>query len=177
MLSVGPCCSWGALTVRAAAYRERVQAAVDEAGPGPRPTGWRVLLVVALGGALGALARHASELALPTPTGAFPLGILLVNVVGCFLIGALAATVHHPQAHPLLPPFVSIGLLGGFTTFSTYTVQVADLALRGQVGTAAGYLVATVALALLAVEVGLLAGRGVTECRRRPRQLRLVGPR
>jgi len=136
-----------------------VQTAADEVTIAHQPSGWLVLVVVALGGALGALARHAVDLALPPPLGGFPAGTLLVNVTGCLLIGAVAGSVHRPRAHPLLLPFVVTGLLGGFTTFSTYAVQIVDVALRGQAAIAAGYLLGTLVLALIGVEVGLLASR------------------
>jgi len=70
--------------------------------------------------------------------------------------------------------FVAPGLLGGFTTFSTYAVQTVDLALRGEVGVATGYLFGTVVLALVAVEAGLLLSRGLAH---RARRRSLSAPR
>lgn len=135
---------------------------------------WPIPTAVAAGGAFGGTARYAVDLALPTAPGQFPSGTLLVNVVGCLLVGALAGWVHRPRAHPLLYPFVVPGLLGGFTTFSTYTGQTVDLALRGEVGSAATYLLVTLLLALLAAEAGLLLGRGLAH---RARQSALALPR
>lgn len=148
-----------------------MQPAADEVTIAHRPGGWPVLAVVAVGGALGALARHAVDLALPPAAAGFPTGTLLVNLTGCLLIGLVAGSVHRTQAHPLLLPFVVTGLLGGFTTFSTYAVQTVDVALRGQVGIAAGYLFGTLVLALVAVEAGLLVNRWLIHLARRRRPL------
>lgn len=123
--------------------------------------------VLAVGGALGASGRYGVDLLLPAEPGAFPLGTFLVNVVGCLVLGALAGTIRHPGRHRLLLPFIGPGLLGGFTTFSAYTVQVVRLALDGVVGTAAGYLLATLVVGLVAVEAGLSLSRWVAHGRRR----------
>lgn len=118
---------------------------------------WPVIAAVAAGGALGAVARHAVDLGLPAGPGEFPTGTLLINVVGCLLVGAVAGLLRRP----VLFAFVGPGLLGGFTTLSTYAVQTVDLALRGEVGVATGYLFGTLVLALVAVEAGLLLARGL----------------
>jgi CrcB protein len=111
-----------------------------------------VIGAVAIGGAIGAAARYGAALAWPTPDGAFPWTTLVVNVVGCAVIGAfmvLLTDVWHP--HPLLRPFFGTGVLGGFTTFSTYATDVRRLANGGHPRTALAYLALTVAVALLAV--------------------------
>ena len=111
------------------------------------------LLAVALGGAVGAALRWALELALPV--GGWPWATLLANVVGS---AALAVLVVHDDrhAHPRwLRPGVGTGLLGGFTTFSTYAVQVAVLDATDPL-LALAYLVATPALCVVAATV---AGR------------------
>lgn len=123
---------------------------------------WRkrwVLPVIALGGAVGAAARHALELAVPSAPGEVPWPTLLVNVVGCLLIGLLMAHVEAGRGHPLLRPFLGAGVLGGFTTFSTYAVDVLGLAATGRGAAAVGYLLGTVLAALVAVLAGLAAGR------------------
>lgn len=117
--------------------------------------------MVALGGALGSVARYAVDLALPATEHGFPLGTFLVNVVGCLLIGSVAGWVHDRRRHRLVVPFLVVGLLGGFTTFSAYAVATVELALRGNVGIATGYLLGTLIAALLAVEAGLLLARGL----------------
>ena len=120
----------------------------------------RAFLAVAAGGAIGAIARWAVGLALPTPTGAFPLATFLVNVLGCFLIGVvIVAVTELTQAHPLVRPFLATGILGGFTTFSTYSVDAQHLVAAGRIGTASAYLGATLVTAVLAAWLGLAAAR------------------
>jgi CrcB protein len=119
-----------------------------------------VLAVIAAGGALGALARYGIGLAAPTPTGAFPWGTFGINVVGCLAIGALLVLVTEVWApHRLLRPFLAVGVLGGFTTFSTYALEVRELVVGDSVGIAAAYLTGTVVAALLAVQCGVVAAR------------------
>ncbi|WP_433323326.1 FluC/FEX family fluoride channel [Spirillospora sp. CA-294931] len=85
------------------------------------PVGSRaaVLAAVSAGGALGALARHAVSVAVPSPWTT-----MLVNASGCLLIGVLMAVVESGRAHRLARPFLGVGVLGGFTTFSAYVVDV-----------------------------------------------------
>lgn len=89
----------------------------------PEPAGTAALgptlAAVAAGGVLGALARHALLGVLPPRDDAVDLATLLVNVTGCALIGVLMAVLaRRPGAHPLLRPFLGVGVLGGYTTFS-----------------------------------------------------------
>lgn len=120
----------------------------------------RVLAVIAAGGALGALVRHGAGVALPHPPGAFPLATFGVNVVGCLLIGVLMTRfAAREPARPLVRPFLTTGVLGGFTTFSTYAIDAEELLRTGRVATAVGYLAGTLALALVATWSGIrLAG-------------------
>ncbi len=119
---------------------------------GPGRAQWPVLAVISLGGAIGATARYGAALLWPTASGAFPWTTLLVNAVGCAVIGAFLVTVTEGRpAHPLLRPFFGTGVLGGFTTFSTYVVDAQRLLTGGQAGTALVYLVATLAAALTSV--------------------------
>lgn len=86
-----------------------------------------------------------------------------VNATGCFFIGVLMATLSGiARPHPLLRPFLGIGLLGGFTTFSTYAVQVDALVRDGQPVPALGYLAGTVVAAVLAVLAGTVLVRAVS---------------
>jgi CrcB protein len=112
--------------------------------------------VVALGGALGALARWAAGQAVPDGHG-FPATTLVVNVVGSFLLAALPA-VAAVRRRPRLTLFLGTGLLGGFTTFSTYAEQSRSLVATGSPGLAAAYVVGTLAACLLAA----VAGRALT---------------
>ena len=116
----------------------------------------RALAVVALGGLLGASARYGVGLLLPHMAGTFPLGTLLINVVGGFLIGVLIDAV---AERPLLRPVAITGILGGFTTFSTYTVDIEQLLAAGRLATAGAYPVGTLVGALAATWLGLALAR------------------
>ena len=116
----------------------------------------------ALGGALGALARWAVATALPHARGAWPWATLLVNLTGCLVIGALLAVLLARFPHsPWLRPFLAVGVLGGYTTYSTFAVDAVQLARAGHGGLAVGYVLVSVVGGVLAVVVGLLAGRAV----------------
>jgi CrcB protein len=119
----------------------------------------QVLGVIALGGGLGALARYGLALAIPGHPGRFPWATFLTNVSGCFLIGVLMVLV--AGAHRLVRPFFGVGVLGGFTTFSTYAVELHGLLRMGDVGVAFAYLAGTLLSALLAVLIGVMATRAV----------------
>ncbi|WP_395103898.1 fluoride efflux transporter CrcB [Actinomadura sp. SCN-SB] len=111
-----------------------------------------VIAVVAAGGALGATARYGAGLLWPTAADAFPWTTLAVNAVGCALIGVLMVLVSEVwTAHRLVRPFLGTGVLGGFTTFSTYAADIARLVRDGHAGTGLAYLAATVLAALGAV--------------------------
>jgi fluoride exporter len=116
----------------------------------------QVIAVVAAGGALGALARWAVAEGLPHSGGSFPWATLLTNVVGCFLIGVLMVVViERLPEQRLVRPFLGIGILGGFTTFSTYTVDTRTLLAADRPALAAAYLIGTLVVGLLAVVLGL----------------------
>ncbi|WP_414169042.1 fluoride efflux transporter CrcB [Streptoverticillium reticulum] len=119
----------------------------------PRPSGqWPVVGVVSAGGAIGAVTRYGAGLLWATPSGAFPWTTLLINAVGCALIGVLLVTVSElGSAHRLVRPFLGTGVLGGFTTFSTYAVDAQQLLQAGRVASALAYLAATLLTALAAV--------------------------
>ncbi|MFJ8435128.1 fluoride efflux transporter CrcB [Kitasatospora sp. NPDC094019] len=128
----------------------------------------RAVAVVAVGGALGAVARYGAGLWWPTGPSAFPWTTLLVNVVGCAVIGVFLVVVTEGRpAHPLVRPFFGTGVLGGFTTFSTYAVDVRRLVLEGRPGPAAAYLALTLLAALGAVRAAAALTR---------RLLRRTGP-
>jgi CrcB protein len=119
-----------------------------------RPTA-TVIAVVAAGGALGASGRYGLTLLWPTPNGSFPWATLVVNVLGCVAIGALMTAIETRIApHPLVRPFVGTGVLGGFTTFSTYAVEGRTLLTGDHPWLGVGYLVGTLVAALGAVLVG-----------------------
>ena len=125
-----------------------------------------LLATIAAGGAIGAAARYAAGQEWPVAGGAFPFPTMAVNVLGCGLIGVLMVLVDEVwTGRRLLRPFLGTGVLGGFTTFSTYAVDLQRLFATGHAGTAMAYLVATPGAALLAVWATsratqrLLAGR------------------
>lgn len=125
-----------------------------------------LLLVIAVGGAVGAAGRYGAGLAWPTAADAFPWTTLLVNVVGCALMGVLMVLVTERfTAPPLVRPFLGTGVLGGFTTFSTYAVDAHRLLRLDAAGTAILSLVLTFVLAVAAVWAGAGAARALT---RRP---------
>jgi CrcB protein len=122
----------------------------------------RVLGVIAVGGAFGALARYGVGTLLPTVPGRFPWGTFTINVVGCLLIGVLMVLVTDVfTARPLLRPFLGVGVLGGFTTFSTYANEIRGLLRPGSVPVAFAYLAGTLVGALLAVLLGIVLTRGL----------------
>jgi CrcB protein len=119
-----------------------------------------VVGVVALGGGLGALSRYALAEALPTPASGFPWATFATNVLGCLLIGVLMVLVTEARpAHRLVRPFLGVGVLGGFTTFSTYAVETSGLLRHGEAGLAVVYLAGTLLAAMLAVVAGVIVTR------------------
>lgn len=120
------------------------------------------LAAIAAGGALGALARHGIGLLLPTAPGAFPAATFGINVLGCLLIGVLLVVVTEVRAaHPLVRPFLATGVLGGFTTFSTYALDARQLLGTGHAVTALGYVAGTLVAAVLATWAGAAVTRRV----------------
>lgn len=116
-----------------------------------------VIGAISLGGALGALGRLAVDRTLPhDDPSAFPWSTVVVNVVGCLAIGVLLVLVVERWTHrPLARPFLGTGVLGGFTTFSTYAVDIRGLLATGQSALALGYVVGSVLAGLAAVVVGM----------------------
>jgi CrcB protein len=108
-----------------------------------------VLLAVAAGGALGALLRHALTVGGADAAG-FPWTTFSINVAGAFLLGLLPAATW-VRRHPLLPPLLGTGMLGGFTTLSTWSEQTRALVDAGEVATAGLYAAGTLAACLAAV--------------------------
>jgi fluoride exporter len=135
-----------------------------------------VLAVVAVGGALGAEARFGLARLLPTRPGQFPWGTFLTNVTGCFAIGVLMVLITEVwTGHRLLRPFLGVGFLGGFTTFSTYAVETRNLLQPGTVYLAFGYSAGTLLAAVLAVLAGVMSTRTLVLRRRIPRDAEQEG--
>ncbi|MFI1354329.1 fluoride efflux transporter CrcB [Streptomyces sp. NPDC020898] len=127
-----------------------------------------VVAVVAVGGAIGACARYGASLAWPAQSGGFPWTTFWINVVGCAVIGVFMVVITDRwAAHRLVRPFFGTGVLGGFTTFSTYAVDIQKLVDEGHPGTGLAYLAATLLAALTAVTLAATATRRVLNRRRR----------
>lgn len=121
---------------------------------------------VGVGGAVGAVGRWALATSFPPPPGGFPVTTFAVNVVGCLLMGVLVVLVTEArEAHPIVRPFLGVGVLGGFTTFSSYAVETQQLLGGGRLGVALAYLGATVLAAVAAVVVGLRVTRRLVGAR------------
>ena len=124
---------------------------------------WSTALVVALGSALGGVARVWATVLVGRLAGeGLPWGTLTVNVVGSLMIG-LVASLSAPEgrwlAHPLTKQFFLLGVFGGFTTFSAFSLQTLNLLRDGEVLKAAAYVGASAVLCVLAAWAGhLLAG-------------------
>ena len=118
-------------------------------------------LHVALGGALGAMLRFGTGLAVLRLTGpGFPLGVLAVNIAGSFLMGVFVVFSFHREVQHL-NPLVMTGVLGGFTTFSAFSLEAFTLYERGEVISAALYVALSVILSILALVAGVWLARAV----------------
>lgn len=128
-----------------------------------------VLTVIALGGAIGAVCRHGIADAMARPPGGFPWATLIANTLGCLLIGVLMVLLTERSGAPrLMRPFLGVGVLGGFTTFSTYAVETDLLTREGAPGAGMTYLLVTPVAALAAVGLGTLVARLLFTRRLRP---------
>jgi fluoride exporter len=120
------------------------------------------LSLVALGGAIGASLRYLTGIGVVRLFGHqdFPLAILTVNIVGSFLMGVFVVmAAMRGLTH--LSPLVMTGLLGGFTTFSAFSLETVVLFERGAIGQAAIYVTASVGLSIGALMLGMWLARGV----------------
>ena len=121
-------------------------------------------LLAALGGALGALARWGVGTALPHSSGGWPWATLLINLTGCLLFGALVAVLTaHAHEPSWARPFLAVGVLGGYTTYSAFAVEAVALVATGAPVLAAGYVLASVLGGVLAVAAGALAVRAAVD--------------
>ncbi len=120
------------------------------------------VLQVAIGGAIGAVMRYLTGIGLVRVFGhtAFPMGVLTVNVVGSFAMGVFVGlAAHRGLTH--LSPFVATGILGGFTTFSAFSLEAVTLYERGAIGLAAAYVIGNVVLSIAALFAGLALSRSL----------------
>jgi CrcB protein len=121
---------------------------------------WDVLLAIAAGGALGSLARYGVGELVTWPGRGFPWATFMENVSGSLALGGLMVLlleVWPPHRH--LRPFLGVGLLGGYTTFSTYMLETRELLAGGQPAVAMTYLAGSLIAGLAAVWLGILAAR------------------
>lgn len=123
----------------------------------------KLILAIAAGGAIGAVARHlVSAQAAAWFGSGFPIGTLAVNVIGSFIMGALVETMALAwSASGEIRAFLTVGILGAFTTFSAFSLDVAVLTQRGEALSAGLYVVASVTLSIGALFLGLAAMRAV----------------
>jgi CrcB protein len=129
---------------------------------------WAVLGVISAGGVLGAEARYGWQRAVPHPPGGFDWATFGVNVSGCLLIGVLMALITELwPGQRLLRPFLGVGVLGGFTTFSAYAVDIEQTVAAGAAPTALAYLGGTLVAALCAVWLGATTAGGALRAARR----------
>lgn len=119
------------------------------------------LLQVAIGGALGASARYLTNVAATRVMGhGFPWGTLTVNIVGSFLMGVLVVVLAE-KGGTRVAPLLMTGVLGGFTTFSAFSLDAVTLYERGQGDLALSYVMGSVVLSLIAIALGLFAARAI----------------
>ena len=119
------------------------------------------ILSVATGGAIGAVLRYLSNVAVMRWVGpGFPFGTVFVNVAGSFLMGVVIVILAEKSGHRFAP-FLTTGVLGGFTTFSTFSLDAITLYERGAYVNAGAYVVGSVILGLVALTAGLAFGRTV----------------
>jgi len=117
----------------------------------------QAIILVGVGGALGAIARYLLGGWVQSLSGGlgFPYGTFAVNVLGCLAIGVITGLAQTRDFIPMeMRTFLSIGLLGGFTTFSAFGNETFSLLRNGQIGPAAGYVVLQILVGLVAVWVG-----------------------
>lgn len=134
---------------------------------------WDVLLAISAGGALGSVARWVLGELVPWSGTGFPWATFIENVSGGLALGVLMVFVLDVwPPHRYLRPFLGVGLLGGYTTFSTYMLETRHLLVDGQLATAFAYLGGSLLAGLVAVWIGIASARVValTPSRRRPRQ-------
>ncbi|MGL3212909.1 fluoride efflux transporter CrcB [Bradyrhizobium sp. BR 1433] len=124
----------------------------------------QLLAAVAIGGSLGSVARYLVAIGAGRLVGTeFPWGTLVINIVGSFLIGVFAeAFALSWNASQAMRVFLTVGICGGFTTFSTFSLDAIVLMQRGELWSAGTYIAASVALSIFALFGGLLLVRAFT---------------
>jgi CrcB protein len=115
-----------------------------------------ILLLIAVGGAAGSVLRYLIGGAVQKSSASgFPVGTMVVNISGCFLIGVLARQFLNMQLSSELRALLVVGFCGGFTTFSTFSAEAVGLIEGGEYGRAASYVILSVALCVGATFAGM----------------------
>lgn len=118
--------------------------------------------LVAVGGAIGAMLRYCVYLSSVRLLGAgFPFGTMIVNVAGSFLMGIAAVILMQRGQAATLAPFLMVGVLGGFTTFSAFSLDTLVLIEKGKLALASAYVFGSVGLSILALFLGLFLTRSI----------------
>lgn len=127
-----------------------------------------LFVAVAIGGVIGALARHAVDLVFPTATDQWPTATFIINLTGAFILGVVleAAIVFAPDPGAStfarrLRPFLVTGVLGGYTTFSTYMVEAHGLMLSDRAPLALLYIFGSLVAGVILVILGMSVGRAI----------------
>jgi len=108
-------------------------------------------LIVGAGGAIGAIGRYLMGLLPMNPENGFPLKTFLINVIGCFIIGIIAALADKNAVNPNLVLLIKVGICGGFTTFSSFALETEGLIAKGSTGAALMYVILSLVCGVLAV--------------------------
>ena len=123
----------------------------------------KLIFAIAIGGALGAVGRYVvSVLMLQWISSNIPLGTLVVNVVGSFVLGLVyeCGTLVWQSSNEF-KAFLIVGILGGFTTFSTFSLEIVVLFQKGEIGAGVLYAIGSLVLAVLGLTMGIIFGRSI----------------
>jgi fluoride exporter len=155
---------WGMLDVEP---DDRAGSTAPQTGTGrqdrsPRRFPLDILAAIALGGVIGTAGRYAVAEAVPVADDGFPTATFLVNVLGAFLLGIVVVlSLDRLPPSRYLRPFVATGIMGAFTTFSTFAVEAVLLVDHDRAALAAAYVGATLAVGLTAAWLGIVAARSL----------------
>jgi len=119
------------------------------------------LVLIALGGAVGSVVRYLIGVWLSRPVDGFPVGTLVINVSGCFAIGVLVPLLKVWNVREDVQLMLLIGVLGGYTTFSTFGRETLGLIEGQRLGLALGYVVLSNGLGILGVWIGSVGVRAI----------------